>query len=124
MAAEAPVSAKEPAFDLGGGSNSTTRGMQQPLGRRVPHARTFRHARERIKFMIADGFSAQKIQTYLRLWSKWWACTVDTWPMVWLLEQFRNQCFDAGLKAFVKTMINDYVRARQGDGLKQAQAGV
>jgi len=44
--------------------------------------------------------------------------------MVWLLEQFRNQCFDAGLKAFVKTMINDYIKRRQGAGLKQAQAGV
>ena len=34
------------------------------LPERNPHPRTFRNAREQVKFMISDGISTQKIRTY------------------------------------------------------------
>jgi len=75
--------------------------------KQVPHARTFRHAREQVKVMIESGFSTQVIQTYLIRWARWWVLTVKTWQVLELLKSFQAKCFDDYLKIFIEALIRD-----------------
>ena len=66
--------------------------QQKPLCNK-PHARTLRHARERVRFMILDGHSIQYIRSYLRQWAQWWTLTVDDFSINVMLTQFIEACW-------------------------------
>ena len=84
---------------------------------------TLRHAREQVKLMINDRHSSRQIQRYLSQWAHWWVCTVTSWRYEGLLEQFRDQCFDSGLKAFAQAMIENYLK-KTPDALQEHSLGL
>lgn len=92
----------------GGGSvNQPLSGAPNIALQQAPHARTFRRAREQVKWMIEDGFSARVIQTYLLRWARWWVRTVKQWQVLALLNAFQAKCFDDYLKIFIEALIQE-----------------
>jgi RNA-directed DNA polymerase len=116
---EEPATLQEFLLNNEGGEpltdNQSVETIQSLPNRSIPHARTLRHARERIKLMIADGFSTRQCRLYLQQWARWWVCIVPTWQLLELLERFKNQCFDEGLKIFSSALIQHLVKKHLAD---------
>ena len=95
--------------NIEGGGKLNQRSPEEPkiALQQLPHARSFRHAREQVKWMINDGLSAKKIQTYLLRWARWWVRTVSTWQVLGLIQEFQERCFDNYLKKFVEALIQE-----------------
>jgi RNA-directed DNA polymerase len=93
---------------IGGGE--TVQHPAEPLNELIkvtPHARTLRKARIQVQLMVYDGFTAQKISTYLKRYCQWWVRTSGTWEYTQLLLWFMDVCWDARVLAYA----NDLLRA-------------
>jgi hypothetical protein len=79
---------------------------QNNLLRIVPHVRTLRKAREQVKAMVSDGFSASSIRTYLSLWAAWWARTSDDWNKQNMIQWFIEVCWDREVEAIAADLLD------------------
>ena len=88
---------------MGGGKTQTTHQSCEPI-RIVPHPRTLRKAREQVKYMVIDGFSARRIRNYLHRWGMWWTNTSATWQYQELLQHFIEVCKHEKAAAFATAL--------------------
>ncbi len=97
------------ALTSGGGVEVTTDHSQNALLRIRPHPRTLRKAREQVKQMVHNGFSAQYIRSYLRQWTVWWVSTSKTWNYNELLIWFMDACWDINIAAPAASLLQSGV---------------
>jgi hypothetical protein len=69
------------------------------------HARTFRKAREQVRLMIADGFSATQIRNYLLKWSQWWVEISREWRLQNILQSFFEYSWNLQVSAVALAIL-------------------
>lgn len=77
----------------------------------MPHPRTLRKARERVRLMVLDGLSARRIRSYLHHWSLWWVRTSTTWEYSELLKWFFGVCWEVSVAAIAAGLLLRDVKA-------------
>lgn len=88
---------------MGGGKADSEHQACEPM-HMVPHPRTLRKAREQVKYMVIDGFSAYRIRNYLHRWTMWWTNTSNTWEYQELLQHFINASWDGQATAYATAL--------------------
>lgn len=87
----------------------TTGHSQNEFIRIRSHPRTLRKAREQVKQMVRNGFSAQQIKSYLCRWTVWWVSTSKTWDYNELLIWFIDACWDLNVAAQAASLLHSSV---------------
>ena len=55
--------------------------------------------------MVADEVSPQKIRSYLHLWTRWWAKTIDSWNYHDLLKWFIEVCWHKTASQYAAALL-------------------
>ena len=77
----------------------------------VPHPRTFRKAREQVKYRVIDEVSPRQIKNYLHRFPTWWVKTSNVWVYHELLQQFMDVCWDSRVTAIAQDIAqHDHLR--------------
>lgn len=97
--------ASDPILTVNGGGVGIIEQSQHALLRIVPHARTFRRAREQVKAIVMNGFSIQEIRGYLWKWLLWWQKTSEAWQLEELLNWFINVCWELPTAAIAAGLL-------------------
>jgi hypothetical protein len=77
------------------GGEPVSEHQQHEHFRMILHPRSLRKARERIKYMVADGASHLQTQDYLYRFVIWWARVIVTWTNEEIIEAFIASCWTA-----------------------------
>lgn len=83
----------------------------------VPHPRTLRKARERVKCMVIDEVSLRQIRNYLHRWILWWQNTSDTWQYQELLQRFIDTCWRIDIQGYAAGLYQLHLNESQNQTL-------
>lgn len=71
--------------------------------------RTNTAKRENVRWMVADGLSAQKIKSYFLRWTHWWVKTATLWDFQTLVRQFISICWHEAPVTIATEVLTHYL---------------